>query len=79
MGLGYVEVVAMMEQMGRYLLCAPFFSTVCLAANALLLAGNEEQKAQWLGQLCEGTDRYAGLQRRRQRLGRRGCDRDLAT
>ena len=54
MGLGYVEVVAMMEQMGRHLLCAPFFSTVCLAANALLLAGNEEQKTQWLGQLCAG-------------------------
>ena len=54
MGLGYVEVVAMMEQMGRYLLCAPFFSTVCLAANALLVAGNEEQKTQWLGQLCAG-------------------------
>lgn len=54
MGLGYVELVAMMEQMGRHLLCAPFFSTVCLAANALLVAGNEEQKAQWLGRLCEG-------------------------
>ena len=54
MGLGYVEVVAMMEQMGRHLLCAPFFSTVCLAANALLLVGNEEQKTQWLGQLCAG-------------------------
>ena len=53
MGLGYVEVVAMMEQMGRYLLCSPFFSTVCLAANALLLAGSDEQKAQWLGSLCE--------------------------
>ena len=53
MGLGYVEVVAMMEQMGRYLLCSPFFSTVCLAANALLLAGSEEQKANWLGQMCE--------------------------
>ncbi|MEH6585312.1 MAG: acyl-CoA dehydrogenase family protein [Halioglobus sp.] len=54
MGLGYVEVVAMMEQMGRHLLCSPFFSTVCLASNALLLAGNEEQKALWLGKLCEG-------------------------
>ena len=54
MGLGYVEVVAMMEQMGRYLLCSPFFSTVCLAANALLVAGSDEQKTRWLGQLCEG-------------------------
>ncbi|GAB5452721.1 MAG: acyl-CoA dehydrogenase family protein [Halioglobus sp.] len=52
MGLGYVEVVAMMEQMGRYLLCSPFFSTVCLGANALLLAGSEEQKADWLGRIC---------------------------
>ena len=52
MGLGYVEVVAMMEQMGRYLLCSPFFSTVCLASNALLVLGNEEQKSQWLGKLC---------------------------
>jgi alkylation response protein AidB-like acyl-CoA dehydrogenase len=55
MGLGYVELVAMMEQMGRYLLCSPFFSTVCLASNALLVAGNEEQKAHWLGRLCEGS------------------------
>lgn len=53
MGLGYVEVVAMMEQMGRYLLCAPFFSTVCLGANALLLAGSDEQKGRWLGRMCE--------------------------
>ena len=49
MGLGYVELVAMMEQMGRYLLCSPFFSTVCLAGNALLVAGSEEQKAAVVG------------------------------
>ncbi len=55
MGLGYVELVAMLEQMGRHLLCAPFFSTVCLAGNALRVAGSEEQQAHWLGQLCEGS------------------------
>jgi alkylation response protein AidB-like acyl-CoA dehydrogenase len=55
LGLGYVELVATMEQMGRYLLCSPFFSTVCLAGNALLVAGSEAQQAQWLGRLCEGT------------------------
>jgi alkylation response protein AidB-like acyl-CoA dehydrogenase len=54
MGLGYVELVATMEQMGRYLLCSPFYATVCLAANALLIAGSETQKARWLGRLCEG-------------------------
>lgn len=54
MGLGYVELVAMMEQMGRYLLCAPFYSTVCLGVNTLLLAANDEQKAQYLAAICEG-------------------------
>lgn len=55
LGLGYVELVATMEQMGRYLLCSPFFSTVCLAGNALLVAGTESQQAHWLGKLCEGA------------------------
>ncbi|OUS26914.1 acyl-CoA dehydrogenase [Gammaproteobacteria bacterium 45_16_T64] len=64
MGLGYVELVAMMEQMGRFLLCSPFFSTVCLGANALIIAGTEEQKALYLPQICEGktaTLAYTGL------------------
>jgi alkylation response protein AidB-like acyl-CoA dehydrogenase len=55
LGLGYVELVATMEQMGRHLLCSPFFSSVCLAANALLVAGNEEQKKHYLPQLAAGT------------------------
>jgi alkylation response protein AidB-like acyl-CoA dehydrogenase len=54
MGLGYVELVAMLEQMGRYILCAPFFSTVCLAGNALRVAGSVEQQTRWLGKLCAG-------------------------
>jgi alkylation response protein AidB-like acyl-CoA dehydrogenase len=55
MGLGYVELVAMLEQMGRYLLCSPFFSTVCLASNALMIAGTEAQKRQYLSQICDGS------------------------
>lgn len=54
MGLGYVELVAVMEQMGRFLLCAPYFSTVCMASTALLLAGNEEQKADYFGRILAG-------------------------
>ncbi len=54
LGLSYVELMAIVEQMGRYLLCAPFFSTVCMATNALLCAGSEEQKAEHLGAICEG-------------------------
>ncbi len=55
MGLGYVELVAVLEQMGRYLLCAPFYSTVCLATNALLVAGNEQQQATWFAKVLEGA------------------------
>lgn len=55
LGLGYVELVATLEQMGRYLLCSPFYSTVCLAANALLVAGTQEQKAEYLPQIAAGT------------------------
>ncbi|MBA6414260.1 acyl-CoA/acyl-ACP dehydrogenase [Parahaliea sp. F7430] len=54
MGLGYVELVAMLEQMGRYLFCSPFFSTVCLGVNALLVAANDEQKAQYLPEIVAG-------------------------
>jgi alkylation response protein AidB-like acyl-CoA dehydrogenase len=54
MGLGYVELVATLEQMGRYLLCSPFFSTVCLGVNALLVAGTEEQKEHYLPQIVAG-------------------------
>jgi alkylation response protein AidB-like acyl-CoA dehydrogenase len=54
LGLGYVELVALFEQMGRYLLCSPFLSTVAFATNALLVAANEEQKAQWLPQIASG-------------------------
>jgi alkylation response protein AidB-like acyl-CoA dehydrogenase len=55
LGLGYVELVATLEQMGRYLLCSPFFSTVCLGTNTLLLAGGDEQKATYLGRILEGA------------------------
>ena len=55
MGLGYVELVALLEKMGKYLLCSPFFSTVCLAANALLLAGNEKQKQEVLSKIATGS------------------------
>ncbi|MDX1506370.1 MAG: acyl-CoA dehydrogenase family protein, partial [Spongiibacter sp.] len=55
LGLSYVEVVALFEQMGRFLLCAPYFSTVALVTNALLCAGSEAQKADYLGRICAGS------------------------
>lgn len=55
MGLGFVELAAVLEQMGRVLLCSPFFSTVCLGVNALLVAGTESQQAEYLPQIVEGA------------------------
>lgn len=55
MGLGYVELVVLLEQMGQRLLCSPFFSTVCLGANALLTSGTNQQKHKYLSQICEGS------------------------
>lgn len=54
MGLGYVELVAVMEQMGRFVVCAPYFSTVCMASTALLMAANAEQQAEYFGKILEG-------------------------
>lgn len=60
LGLTHVELVALMEQMGAVLLCAPFFSTVCLAGTALLIGGRDEQKRAYLPGLAAG-DTIAAL------------------
>ncbi|MCG8673502.1 MAG: acyl-CoA/acyl-ACP dehydrogenase [Pseudomonadales bacterium] len=72
MGLGYVELVAMLEQMGRFLFCSPFYSTVCLATNALLVAGTDEQKEKYLPRICEGMT--ATLAFTGEQAGKRGGD-----
>ncbi len=53
-GFGYVELVVVLEEMGRTLLCAPYFSTVALAANALLSSGDEAAKAEYLPGIANG-------------------------
>jgi alkylation response protein AidB-like acyl-CoA dehydrogenase len=55
LGLGQVELMVLMEAMGAALLCAPFFSTVCLAGNALVVGGTAEQQAEWLPGIAAGT------------------------
>jgi alkylation response protein AidB-like acyl-CoA dehydrogenase len=57
LGLSYVELVALQEMMGGALLCAPFFASVCLGGNALLLGGSEEQKQEHLPGIAEGQTR----------------------
>jgi alkylation response protein AidB-like acyl-CoA dehydrogenase len=55
LGMSYRDLHPLMEEMGRALLCAPFFSTICLAANALLIGGDEAQKERYLPSLAAGA------------------------
>lgn len=54
-GFGMVELGIVMEELGRALLCAPYFSTAVMAANAILNAGLEGQKAELLPDLASGA------------------------
>ena len=53
-GFGFLELGIVFEEMGRVLLCSPYFSTVCLGANAILNAGSEKQKAALLPGISSG-------------------------
>jgi hypothetical protein len=53
-GYGPVELYVVFEEMGAALFCSPYFSTVALAANALLLVGNESDKAKYLPGIASG-------------------------
>ena len=53
-GYGWNELVLVFEEMGRALVCAPFFATVALAANALLTAGTEEARRDYLPGIASG-------------------------
>src|SRR3954453_20931837 len=53
---GYVELTVVLEEMGRALLAAPYFSTVVLAANTLLQSGDDAAKKEFLpGSACVET------------------------
>jgi alkylation response protein AidB-like acyl-CoA dehydrogenase len=54
LGLGFVELTALLEVMGEALLCSPFFASVCLGARVILEAGNDDQKREWLPAIAEG-------------------------
>ncbi len=53
-GFGFVELIVILEEMGRSLLCAPYFSSVVLAANALLLSGDESAMQAHLPGIAAG-------------------------
>jgi len=52
-GFGFVELTVVLEEMGRRLLCAPYFSTV-FATNLLLHSGDDAAKKELLPGIASG-------------------------
>jgi alkylation response protein AidB-like acyl-CoA dehydrogenase len=53
-GFGFLELSVILEEMGRALLCAPYFATVVLAAPALLASGDEAACDAYLPAIASG-------------------------
>ncbi|HEU4531104.1 MAG TPA: acyl-CoA dehydrogenase family protein [Steroidobacteraceae bacterium] len=56
---GPVEVMVVMEELGRALVLEPFASTVVLGANLIAQLGSGQQRAHWLPQVAAGECRLA--------------------
>jgi alkylation response protein AidB-like acyl-CoA dehydrogenase len=56
-GLGFVDLTVVLEEMGRAVMPGPFFSTVLLGGLAVLHAGSDAQKAAWLPRIVAGEAR----------------------
>ncbi len=59
MGLGLVDLVVLMEEMGRAVVPGPYFSAVLLGGLAIAEAGSEAQKKEWLPKIAAGDRRVA--------------------
>jgi alkylation response protein AidB-like acyl-CoA dehydrogenase len=59
MGLGLVDLVVLMEEMGRAVAPGPYFSTVLLGGLAILEAGGDAQRKEWLPRIAAGDRRVA--------------------
>ena len=55
-GLGFLDLTVLLEEMGRALLPGPFFSTVVLGGMAIMDAGNEAQKREFLTGIATGRE-----------------------
>ncbi len=53
-GLGYVDLCVIAEELGRVVAPIPFSSTVYLAAEALLLSGDEANQSEYLPKIATG-------------------------
>jgi alkylation response protein AidB-like acyl-CoA dehydrogenase len=53
-GLGYVALGAVLEESGRTLVGSPLHSSALVGASALMLAGTDSQKVEWLPKIASG-------------------------
>lgn len=53
-GSSFLDLVVLLEEMGRALVPGPFLATVVHAGRAILLAGNEQQKRDYLSKIANG-------------------------
>lgn len=53
-GFGFVELGIVLEEMGRVLVCAPYFASTVLATSAILNVATEEQKKALLPSIASG-------------------------
>jgi alkylation response protein AidB-like acyl-CoA dehydrogenase len=53
-GLGFVDLVVLMEEMGRVVMPGPFFATTILGGVTILEAGSAAQKEEWLPRIAGG-------------------------
>ena len=49
LGLGYVDLVVLLEATGEFVLCSPFFATVALGANTILSCGSSNRPERGRG------------------------------
>jgi alkylation response protein AidB-like acyl-CoA dehydrogenase len=53
-GMGFTDLIVLLEEMGRMCVPGPFFSTVVLGGYALLEGGSETQKSKYLPRVATG-------------------------
>ena len=54
MGMGFMDLIILLQEMGRNILPGPFFTTVVLGSLPILSAGTEEQKKEFLPRIATG-------------------------
>ncbi len=55
LGMGFLELSMVLEEMGRVSLPGPYFASVVLGGFTLMLGGSAQQKSQWLPSIADGS------------------------